>query len=281
MPPDAKKASASRFHGGEIMSFAFSMPGPNAAFAATNPQTAPPDTERGASAFAMPSELDSDAPLVRRAAAGDRTAFRELFERYQRPIAALVGRMVSSPDDVDDILQETFLRAWKGLPRFRGDAQFSTWLYRIAVNTAIKYRGRRRNETAPLVSLTMDEETGLGGLESLPADAGSDPLRGGDPFQAAQKQEQEQVIRRAVQALPEKQRSVVLLHYFEGRSCEEISGMVGCSLGTVWSRLHYACKRLKGVLTGTPQTKELFDSAQNGSAGSQTARGGFDGEAHE
>ncbi|MBC8137273.1 MAG: sigma-70 family RNA polymerase sigma factor [Fibrella sp.] len=262
------------------MSFSFSMPGPNAALAATHNQTAPSDSERSVPPFATPNEIDGDARLVRRAAEGDRTAFRELFERYQRPIAALVGRMVASPDDVDDILQETFLRAWKGLPRFRGDAQFSTWLYRIAVNTAIKYRSRRKNETAPLVSLSPDEETGLGGLESLPADPGCDPLRGGDPFQAAQKQEQEQVIRKAVQALPEKQRSVVLLHYFEGRSCEEISGIVGCSLGTVWSRLHYACKRMKGVLTGATHTQELF-TASNGFDGSQTARGGFDGEAHQ
>ncbi|MBC7805107.1 MAG: sigma-70 family RNA polymerase sigma factor [Akkermansiaceae bacterium] len=252
------------------MSFAFSMPGPNAALAATPNQGAPSDSERGAQPFATPGETDGDVFLVRRAAEGDRTAFRELFERYQRPIAALVGRMVASPDDVDDILQETFLRAWKGLPRFRGDAQFSTWLYRIAVNTAIKYRSRRKNETASLVSLSPDEETGMGGIESLPADPGCDPLRGGDPFQAAQKQEQEQVIRKAVQALPEKQRSVVLLHYFEGRSCEEISGIVGCSLGTVWSRLHYACKRLKGVLTGAPHTQDLF-----------AASGGFDGEAHQ
>ena len=214
------------------------MPGNNAAIAAS---TAPADISRSVSS------------LVARAAEGDRAAFRELFERYQRPIAAVVGRMVASPDDVDDILQETFLRAWKGLPKFRGDAQFSTWLYRIAVNTAIKYRTRRRNETAPLVSLHADPETGLGGIESLAADPDGDPSRGGDPAVAAQGQAQNRLIQKAVRALPEKQRSVVLLHYFEGRSCEEISDIVGCSLGTVWSRLHYACKRLKGVLSGADE----------------------------
>ncbi len=242
------------------MSLSLAMPGTNTALATNNAASTPADGgERGAATFASPGALDGDALLVRRAAAGDRAAFRDLFDRYQRPTAALVGRMVSSPDDVDDILQETFLRAWKGLPNFRGDAQFTTWLYRIAVNTAIKYRSRRRNETAPLIPLSAGEDGGSGGIEALPADPSSDPLRGGDPFQAAHKREQDQVIREAVRALPDKQRSVVLLHYFEGRSCEEISGIVGCSLGTVWSRLHYACKRLKGVLIGGSAAVGLFD----------------------
>jgi RNA polymerase sigma-70 factor, ECF subfamily len=237
------------------MSLTFPMHAPNAAAIAASGQNGVlPSSTAEQSCGASPvvfTGSSGDATLVRKAAAGEREAFRLLFERYQRPMAALVGRMISSPDDVDDILQEVFLRAWKGLPNFRGDAQFSTWLYRIAVNTAIKYRSRRRNDTAPLVSLSVDEERGgANGLESLPADADADPLRGGDPCRAAQRREQDALIRRAVQALPEKQRSVVLLHYFEGRSCEEISGMVGCSLGTVWSRLHYACKRLRGVLTG-------------------------------
>ncbi len=228
------------------MSYAPTMPGNNAAIAANN---SPADSYRAAGSDTA-GDAASDAPLVRLAATGDRAAFRELFERYNRPIASVVSRMVASPDDVDDILSETFLRAWKGLPKFRGDAQFSTWLYRIAVNTAIKYRSRRRNETAPLVSLHADPETGIGGIESLGAERDADPLRGGDPLHAAQERAHREMLQKAVRALPEKQRSVVLLHYFEDKSCEEISDIVGCSLGTVWSRLHYACKRLKGVLTG-------------------------------
>lgn len=191
-------------------------------------------------------DAGSDAALVQRAAKGDVRAFRELVERYQRPMAALISRMTDSPDDVDDILQELFIRAWKGLPRFRGDAQFSTWLYRIAVNTTIKHRSRHRAETA--LSISADSLTG--GLDTL---IGSDQIQtptslDGDPFQAAERKERETVVQEAVRALPDKQRAVVVLHYFEGHSCEEISKIVGCSLGTVWSRLHYACKRLKGVL---------------------------------
>ncbi len=186
----------------------------------------------------------SDSAVAARAANGDVAAFGILVERYQRPMAALVSRMTGNPADVDDICQELFIRAWKGLPRFRGDAQFSTWLYRIAVNTAIKHRSRRRNEAA--VSLSTEDIQG--GVDSLSGPPDAPSHQGGDPFMAAANREHESSIRKAVQSLPEKQRVVVALHYFEGQSCEDISQIVGCSVGTVWSRLHYACKRLKVVL---------------------------------
>lgn len=189
----------------------------------------------------------SDAALVERAARGDVSAFGHLVQRYQRPMAGLVSRMTDHPDDVDDIVQELFVRAWKGLPRFRGDAQFSTWIYRIAVNTAIKHRSRRRAETS--VSISADDLSQ--GMESLVAD--SDAAQATDPLLAAMRRERRDELQGAVRSLPEKQRTVVLLHYYEGMSCEEISKIVGCSLGTVWSRLHYACRRLKGVLDSTEQ----------------------------
>jgi RNA polymerase sigma-70 factor (ECF subfamily) len=197
-------------------------------------------------AFGSAAALDAapDVLLVQRASAGDVAAFGILVQRYQRPMAGLVSRMVDNPEDVDDIVQELFIRAWKGLPRFRGDAQFSTWIYRIAVNTAIKYRSRRKGEA----TLSLSTEDLTRGVDSLEAPADGPTDQGGDPFLAVQRGEKEEMVRRAVQSLPDKQRSVVVLHYFEGRSCEEISQIVGCSLGTVWSRLHYACKRLRGVL---------------------------------
>lgn len=179
-----------------------------------------------------------DAELARRAAEGDASAFSLLVARYQRPMAALVSRMARNGDDVDDIVQELFLRAWRGLPRFRGESQFSTWLYRIAVNTAIKHRGKAKTDTLQAVSA----EDLAGGVEQVRA---SDET---DPYAQAQRAERELRLRQAVAKLPEKQRVVVQLHYFEGKSCEEIAQIVGCSIGTVWSRLHYACKRLRSVL---------------------------------
>lgn len=216
---------------------------------ATNSAVAAAPTSGPSSARSVPDieslyDPSSDSAVAARAAKGDVAAFGILVERYQRPMAALVSRMAANPDDVDDIVQELFIRAWKGLPRFRGDAQFSTWLYRIAVNTAIKHRSRRRNESV----YTVSTEDIVGGEDTLQA-AGDAPAHlGGDPFAAAATREQEMAVRDAVLSLPEKQRLVVALHYFEGQSCEEISQVVGCSVGTVWSRLHYACKRLKVLL---------------------------------
>ena len=200
----------------------------------------------GTNTTSAPAEAESsrhvsfhgDAELARRASEGDAGAFRLLVARYQRPMAALVSRMTRRSDDVDDIVQELFLRAWRGLPRFRGESQFSTWLYRIAVNTAIKHKQRSKAE---LLQALPTDETG-GGLEALRASDESDPEA------LAQRGERERLLRDAVMRLPEKQRIVVQLHYFDGKSCEEISQIVGCSVGTVWSRLHYACKRLRSVL---------------------------------
>lgn len=205
-------------------------------------EVAPPPAAAPASRV-LDADAAADAALVRRAANGDMAAFKTLVERYQRPMAALVSRMTDNTDDVDDVVQELFIRAWKGLPRFRGDAQFSTWLYRIAVNTAIKHRSRRKMDAQ-----SVSADALAGGMEQIASAPDAHPDLGGDPFHAAEKNERGARIRQAVAALPEKQRVVVVLHYFEGHSCEEISQIVGCSLGTVWSRLHYACKRLKGVL---------------------------------
>ena len=215
------------------------------------PAPAAPISDADADAQAAINGADADAALVQKAATGDVQAFRVLVERYQKPMASLVSRMTVSTSghhaasDVDDIVQELFIRAWKGLPKFRHDAQFSTWLYRIAVNTTIKHRTRHKNEAAQSVSA----DSFAGGFDGLPlAGGGNGPTSGDDPYVVTAKKERDEALRRAVAALPEKQRVVVVLHYFEGHSCEDISRIVGCSLGTVWSRLHYACKRLKGVV---------------------------------
>jgi len=188
------------------------------------------------------SSQETDDALVLRAAAGDRDAFKVLMERHHRPIAGLAQRLVRHPDEVDDLLQEVALRAWRGLPNFRSDAQFSTWLYRIAVNTGLKMRKRdaSRIRTVSMEEWTSFDESGVGEM------AEGDPLS--DPAEQVVVEERSHRVRAAVAALPDKQRAVVALHYFEGRTCEEIGQEVGCSVGTVWSRLHYACKRLREAL---------------------------------
>ncbi|MDH7601385.1 MAG: sigma-70 family RNA polymerase sigma factor [Armatimonadota bacterium] len=179
-----------------------------------------------------------DATLVARTKEGDVEAFAELVARHQASVYSVVSRMISSRDDTEDIVQEIFVRAFKSIGCFKQDSSFGTWIYRIAVNTAIKHmRGSKIRSAASI----DDPDSGL-----------SDTLTDGEsdrPGDAAEKAERSEAVRRAVQMLPEHHRAVVVLHYFENLSCAEIAEIMDCSVGTVWSRLHYACKKLKGELS--------------------------------
>ena len=195
-----------------------------------------PRTDLRASAI----EPDEDAALVRRCRRGDVLAFGLLVSRHEARVRALVGRILgagATPDDVDDATQDVFVQAWRALPRFRGDARFSTWLYRVATNLAIKqwHRGRRRQNVVA-----------EGDLPEAVRAALTDPGMG--PSEVAERRAQDRALRAAIETLPEKQRTVILLHYFEDYTCEEMAQMVGCSVGTVWSRLHYGCRKLREQL---------------------------------
>lgn len=194
--------------------------------------------------MAIRSSTD-DAHLVKEAARGNQIAFRQLYERYYRPMASVVYRVGGSLVDVDDVLQDVFLRAWNGLPGFRQDAQFSTWLYRIAVNTALRHREKRKTERD---RTQEDVEGDSHFLESgmSPTDATRDAQL--DPADIAINATQAQLLRAAVDRLGEKHRSVVTMYYYDGKTCDEIAELLGTSVGTVWSRLHYAMKKLKDTM---------------------------------
>ena len=179
---------------------------------------------------------DPDAQLVKLAASGDNGAFQTLVQKHQRTVYGIVSRMLRERDETDDLVQDIFIRAFRNLDRFRGDSLFSTWLHSIAVNTTLKHLKRRK--TRLTVSLD-DPDMGIG--DSIPAST-SDP---GDEAQSAVLKEN---IRRQVEGLPDKHKLVIVLYYFEEYSCEEIAKILGCSVGTVWSRLHYACKKLRAPL---------------------------------
>lgn len=187
-------------------------------------------------------ERSRERHLLRRAAAGDKWAFQQLVSVHQRPIAALIQRLARHPDDVEDILQETILRAWKGLPTFRGEAKFSTWLYRIAVNTTFKWQRRHAGERN---AVSLSDWLAQNRLEEVGHGAGAETH---EPEEALEQRERSERLRAAVAALPPKQRDVVTMHYFDGQTCDEIGAALGCSVGTVWSRLHYACKRLRATM---------------------------------
>jgi RNA polymerase sigma-70 factor (ECF subfamily) len=163
---------------------------------------------------------------------GDPEAFDRLVERYQRDVYRLCYRYVNNHDDASDMAQEVFLRAYRALEKFRGDSAFSTWLYRIAVNTCLSFRSSRRvSEELP---------------ESLP-DAREGLLEG------IAREERAGRVRLAIQELPEKQRATLILKMYHDLSHEEIAGVMGASVGTVKANLFHALGKLRRVLGRGPQ----------------------------
>lgn len=181
------------------------------------------------------SSADSDHALVERANAGDTRAFELLVIKYQRRIERLVGRMVRDVDLVQDITQETFIRAYKALHQFRGEAQFYTWLYRIAVNTAKKALMEMRRSPiiteSALHNRSDDDETSVIEQELITQET---------PETVLAAQEIAQAVNAAMEALPEDLRQAVTLREIEGLSYEEISQAMDCPIGTVRSRIFRA-----------------------------------------
>ncbi|MGB4116493.1 MAG: RNA polymerase sigma factor RpoE [Polaromonas sp.] len=178
--------------------------------------------------------IDSDAPLVARAVAGDQKAFELLVIKYQRRIQRLIGRMVRDVDLVEDIAQETFIRAYRALAQFRGDAQFYTWLYRIAVNTAKKsLMDLKRNPTVSENSFKSDDDDETSPLENELTSSET-------PDAVLASKEIALIINTALEALPEELRQAITLREIEGLSYEEISEAMNCPIGTVRSRIFRA-----------------------------------------
>lgn len=181
------------------------------------------------------SPADSDLQLVERTVAGDQRAYELLVIKYQRRIERLIGRMVRDSDLVQDIAQETFIRAYRALHQFRGEAQFYTWLYRIAVNTAKKALvDMKRN---PVISENAlrgnddDDETSRIGTELTTDET---------PETVLAAQEIAQAVNAAMEALPEDLRQAVTLREIEGLTYEEIAAAMDCPIGTVRSRIFRA-----------------------------------------
>jgi RNA polymerase sigma-70 factor (ECF subfamily) len=185
---------------------------------------------------APPTPSDTDLMLVERTVAGDQKAFELLVIKYQRRIERLIGRMVRDVDLVEDIAQETFIRAYRALAQFRGDAQFYTWLYRIAVNTAKKALMDLKRD--PLVS-----ESALrgGGDDDDETSAVENELTSSEtPETVLAAKEIAAAVNSAMEALPQELRQAVTLREIEGLSYEEIAEVMNCPIGTVRSRIFRA-----------------------------------------
>lgn len=178
---------------------------------------------------------DADAPLVARAVAGDVRAFELLVLKHRRRIERLISRMVRDSDLVEDVAQETFIKAWRALPQFRGDAQFYTWLYRIAVNTAKKALvALRRDPLLPEHALHADTD------EDETSARRPEPTSPETPETELAAREIAAAVNAAMEALPEDQRQAVTLREIEGLSYEDIAAVMQCPIGTVRSRIFRA-----------------------------------------
>jgi RNA polymerase sigma-70 factor (ECF subfamily) len=216
-------------------------------------QPLPPLPEAGLQDVAAPAPIvDVDAPLVQRVQRGDQKAFEMLVVKYRRRIERLIARMVRDTDLVEDIAQETFIRAYKALPNFRGESAFYTWLYRIGVNTAKKAMMQLKRDPviteAALSSASEDEDEGLR-LDHEVSD-------GETPESVLATRQIANTVNQAIEALSEDLRQAITLREIEGLSYEEIAEMMNCPIGTVRSRIFRAREAIAQKLRPLLDTRE-------------------------
>ncbi len=178
-----------------------------------------------------------DQKLIDRCLDGETAAFGELVRRYQDRLYNTVYRLVDNSEDAQDIVQDAFLNAYQSLDGFKGDSQFFTWLYRIAVNTAISHKRRQR----VLLSINAGRN-GANGVQPLDASEYS------RPGEALERAEQEQRIQEALSRLSPEHRAVLVLKDLEGQKYEEMAEVLGVPIGTIRSRLHRARAELRELL---------------------------------
>ena len=195
---------------------------------------------------------EEERQLIRRSQGGDLAAFDVLVRRYEKPVYSLAYRLAGSYDEASDIAQEAFVRAWKNLKSFRGDASFATWLYRIVTNAF--FDTRKRSHARPHRSL---EE-----VLALEETAVTRQFEDTGPTlqERAEGRERRELLERAVAALPESQRTLVVLYHMHDRSYEQIAQILSLPIGTVKSRLSRARLALRDKLA---PIAELFGASES------------------
>jgi len=180
----------------------------------------------------VPGNREIDQALVERAQRGDQKAFGMLVEKYQRKLGRLLSRMVRDQAEVEDVVQESFIKAYRALPNFRGDSAFYTWLYRIGINTAKNYlvsMGRR-----PQISHEVE-------IEDAENFEDAEELRTAEtPETEMMTKEIAKTVNETMMALPDELRTAITLRELEGLSYEEIATLMNCPIGTVRSRIFRA-----------------------------------------
>ena len=190
-----------------------------------------------------------DRNLIDRCKRGDLAAFNELVKKYEKQVYNFAYRLTSNYDDANDIAQDAFLRVYSAIGGFRGDASFTTWLFRITTNVFLDDRKRARAHPHSSLDEYLDLE------ESSVARQIEDPSP--SPEALTEEKERGQILQRAIQSLPEYQRAMVVLYHTEQKSYEEIAEIMSLPIGTVKSRLNRARLALKEKLA---PIRELFSA---------------------
>ena len=183
---------------------------------------------------------NSDQVLVSRVQNGDVAAFDHLVRKYRERLFGIIYNLTSNREDAADLTQDAFIKAFSSINRFKGNSAFFTWLYRIGVNTTLSHLKRNRFRRFFSLENIQEEGTNAMVLETLAAKHKSE--------RGALLSELQEKLNEAMQKLSPKHRTVVVLFEIEGLSHQEIADIVGCSVGTVRSRLHYAKQQLQADL---------------------------------
>ena len=176
----------------------------------------------------------TDEELVARARGGDADSFNQLIIRWERPIYALAYRVIGREEDARDVCQDTFLRAFRGLPGFKGQAKFSSWLYRIALNLCRDWIRKQRR--APVAQLPEDVDPTELAAERGPSESVEDLVA---------RRELGEAVGAAMALLPEEQRTAIILKEYHGMTFQEIADLQGCPLSTVKTRLYQGLSVLR------------------------------------
>jgi RNA polymerase sigma-70 factor, ECF subfamily len=188
----------------------------------------------------VPGNREIDQALVERAQRGDQQAFGMLVEKYQRKLGRLLSRMVRDQAEVEDVVQESFIKAYRALPNFRGDSAFYTWLYRIGINTAKNYLVSL--DRRPQVSYDVE-------IEDAENFEDAEELRTAEtPETELMTKEIAKTVNETMMALPDELRTAITLRELEGLSYEEIATLMSCPIGTVRSRIFRARETIAAKL---------------------------------
>lgn len=205
----------------------------------------------------------TDEELVARAKSGNADSFNELILRWERPIYALAYRQIGREEDARDLCQETFLRAYRALGGFRGQAKFSSWLYRIALNLCRDWM--RRERRAPTLQAPEDVDLVELAAEREPIESIEDVIA---------RRDLSRTVEQAMAFLPDEQRTAIVLKEYHGLTFQEIADLMGCPLSTVKTRLYQGLTVLRRELarSGLPAVRQMDVGRKKEEGGRKSAR---------